>query len=76
MKLISVSLDDWSGVYNAESGQIITQGHSIDWQELLEKLGHTVESKYISDPNDLDEFGNSLPVNFEDLRKYMEDNNL
>lgn len=66
--LTVISLDDWIGIY--KEGKLLLQGHSIDYYELLEKLGYNVDSKYI--PNDdLDEFGNQLPEQLSEITEYI-----
>lgn len=70
MKLTKISLDDWEGIYD-ESGKLLTQGHSIRYDEVLEILGHTVKSEYIEN-DDLDEFGNSLPQDLSEIMAYIE----
>jgi hypothetical protein len=69
MKLTKISLDDWAGVYD-ESGKLITEGHSVRWDEVIKTLGHTIESHYIENDN-LDEFGNCLPPRLEDIMSYI-----
>jgi hypothetical protein len=75
MRLTVISLDDWEGVYD-EKGNLLDQGHSIRWEEVVEKLGHRVDFKYMEDPNNLQEFGNSLPDKLEDILYYIKKNDL
>lgn len=75
-KLTIISLDDWSGIYDNESGQILNQGHSLDVLDVLESMGYTIDYKYIVDPNELDQFGNMLPNNLKELEEYIKENYL
>lgn len=69
MKLTIITLDDWAGVYD-ERGNLMNQGHSIDWREVLLKMDHELDSHYI-EGDDLDEFGNTLPNRLKDILDYI-----
>jgi hypothetical protein len=70
MKFHQISTDDWTGYY--KDGKLIAQGHSVDAADILKKLGHDVEYKYIPD-DDLDVFGDSLPERLEDILNYIKE---
>jgi len=78
MLLKQISLDDWCGWYL--DGKLIQQGHSTHESDLLdvlaEKFGFKFESKYIEDEDNLNEFGNSLPENLEEIEEYIVRNKL
>ena len=71
MKFTTVHLYDWAAIYD-EQGRLLTQGHSLRWDEILEKLGHSVESLSMDENDELDEFGNGFPALLEDLTAYIE----
>ena len=68
-KLIVMRGDDWEGVYY--NGKLLYQGHSIRWDELLWKLGYTVESNDIKEDH-WEILGWALPENIEDVKKVIE----
>ena len=71
MKLTTAYAADWAAVYD-EQGQLLAQGHSLRGLEILEKLGHTIESLEMDENDELDEFGNSFPSSLDDLKAYIE----
>ncbi len=74
-QLTAISLDDWAGIYDTSTGKLITQGHSIRYDEVLEHLGYKVDSHYIFNDT-LDEFGNQLPDNLNEVLDYIKRSNL
>lgn len=71
MKLTTVHLYDWAGIYD-ENGKLLTQGHSIRYDEVLDRLGYTIESLDVDEDDTLDAFGNQLPESLADLKEYFE----
>ena len=61
--------DDWDGMYL--DGLIIDQGHQLDWEHILSKLGFSLESKE-ADYDWLSERGN-LPSELDDCKFIVED---
>jgi len=70
MKLTTVHLYDWAGIYS-EDGKLLTEGHSIRYDEALEALGHKIEHLDIDEDDALDKFGNRLPASLNDLKAYI-----
>lgn len=64
-------VEDWEAVYF--KGKCITQGHLVELEDVLPKLGIDFKSEYIEDANDLDDFGNSFPHEEKDLLKWLND---
>lgn len=56
--------DDWVAVYSGD--EKIHEGHSVSVRDLLEKLGHTVSSRYIS-RTWLEENGDYFPDTLSEL---------
>ncbi len=69
-KLIIIRGDDWEGIYY--NGKLLEQGHSIQFDKVLEKLGYIVKSNYIENENDWEQLGWALPENIEDVQKVIE----
>ena len=69
-KLILMRGDDWEGIYY--EGKLLYQGHSINWYDVLKKLGYATKLKYIESEEDWKELGWSLPENIEDVQKILD----
>ena len=61
--------DDWDGMYL--DGQLIDQGHQLDWEHILSKLGFILETKDV-DNDWLSECG-SLTSKLEYVKFAVED---
>jgi hypothetical protein len=66
-----ITLNDWEGIYD-DDGKILDQGHGINYDEVLKKLGYEVVSHYIGD-DELDSLGNCLPEKLSDILIYIEE---
>lgn len=72
-KTVSIyKADDWSGTYL--NGKLIDEGHSVNLNDLMEKLSSEFGFEYKTDyeSSDLDEFGNCMPENEIDIKRHFE----
>lgn len=67
-KLTVIQTDDWEGLYLDD--RLITEGHSIDWKYVLEKLGYNTEANYLSEKEWIEYLGDggALPQSLNELR--------
>ena len=69
-KVTLIELDDWQGFYI--DGKLIDECSSLDLDIVLHQiLGDSFENIRLFEDN-LDDFGNRLPNNLEDLKKVRE----
>jgi len=68
-KLTIMRAEDWEGVYY--DGKLLSQGHGVQWNEVLWKLGYTVESNNLTDDH-LEVLGWNLPEKLEDVQKVID----
>lgn len=68
-ELTIVSGEDWEGVYY--NNQLIDQGHSINWRNVLEHFGYTIKSKSIDSEEQWEILGWNLPNNLSELESKL-----
>jgi hypothetical protein len=79
-KITMINIDDWEVLYGPD-GDKITEGHSIDGEQMFRALKNVnshpiyldMEYEYIKDSQMVDDlFGDGTPNNLSEIREYQE----
>lgn len=68
-ELTIVSGEDWEGIYY--NNQLIDQGHSINWRNVLEHFGYTIKSKSIDSEEQWEILGWNLPNQLSEVESLL-----
>jgi hypothetical protein len=62
-KLVIVTGDDWQGIYI--DGKLYNQGHSINYENVIENLGYTIRHIYIENDETWEKLDYNCPEELE-----------
>lgn len=66
-----LSTDDWEGLYH--NGELLDEGHSINFYSILRKLGYHIEYISVDDPEEFENyFGTNCPDTLDEVKMKLD----